>query len=105
MLENLSVVDSASSGARADELRERYLRYLRHDVARDVALNGLKMVVDCANGAASELAPRLFSDLGANVTAINNQPDGHNINLNCGSLHIDGLQQVVLKEGADLGIA
>src|SRR5205823_13469695 len=55
--------------------------------------------------AASELAPRLFSDLGANVTAINNQPDGHNINLNCGSLHIEGLQRRVVEEGADLGVA
>ena len=104
-LENLLVIDAASSEARANELQELYLRYLRHDVARDVALHGLKMVVDCANGAASELAPRLFSDLGANVTAINNQPDGHNINLNCGSLHIEGLQRRVVEEGADLGVA
>jgi len=104
-LENFLVIDAASSEARANELQELYLRYLRHDVARDVALHGLKMVVDCANGAASELAPRLFSDLGANVTAINNQPDGHNINLNCGSLHIEGLQRRVVEEGADLGVA
>ena len=104
-LENLLVIDAASSEARANELQELYLGYLRHDVARDVALQGLKMVVDGANGAASELAPRLFSDLGANVTAINNQPDGHNINLNCGSLHIEGLQRRVIEEGADLGVA
>ena len=104
-LENLLVTDGGSSEARADELRERYLRYLRQDVARDFALHGLNMVVDCANGAASGLAPRLFSDLGANVTPINNQPDGHNINLNCGSLHIEGLQQRVIDEGADLGVA
>jgi len=104
-LENLLVIDAASSEARVNELQELYLGYLRHDVARDVALHGLKMVVDCANGAASELAPRLFSDLGANVTAINNQPDGHNINLNCGSLHIEGLQRRVVEEGADLGVA
>src|SRR2546423_1370813 len=58
--EKFLVTDDASSGfpARADALRDLYLRYLRHDVARDVALQGLKMVVDCANGAASELAPR-----------------------------------------------
>jgi phosphoglucosamine mutase len=74
-------------------------------VARDVDLHGLKIVVDCANGAASQFAPRLFDDLGADMTAINNQPDGHNINLNCGSLHIEGLQQRVIKDGADLGIA
>ena len=105
--EKFLVTDDASSAfpTRADALRDFYLRYLRHDVARDVALQGLKMVVDCANGAASELAPRLFSDLGANVIAINNRPDGHNINLNCGSLHIEGLQQRVTREHADLGVA
>ena len=104
---NLSLFDAASSEseARADELHELYLTYLRHDVARDLALHGLKMVIDCANGAASELAPKLFNGLGANVTAINNQPDGHNINLNCGSLHIEGLQRRVVEEGADLGVA
>lgn len=105
--ENLPVTDTpeSESEAHAEELRELYLTYLRNDVARDVTLHGLKIVVDCANGAASHLAPRLFDDLGANVTAINNQPDGHNINLNCGSLHIEGLQQRVIKDGADLGIA
>ena len=105
--ENLSIFDAASSESevRAVELHELYLTYLRHDVARDVALQGLKMVIDCANGAASELAPKLFNDLGANVTAINHHPDGHNINLNCGSLHLEGLQQRVSREGADLGVA
>ncbi|MFN2576207.1 MAG: phosphoglucosamine mutase [Pyrinomonadaceae bacterium] len=104
-LEILTVNDDKSSNGRAHELRELYLRYLRDDVAQDVRLNGLTMVVDCANGAASEFAPRLFGHLGARVTAINNQPDGHNINLNCGSLHIEGLQERVVMEGADLGIA
>ena len=63
------------------------------------------IVVDCANGAASELAPELFKRLGANVLPINNHPDGRNINLNCGSLHIEGLQERVVNEGADLGVA
>jgi len=105
--ETLRVADASASEseAHAEELRELYLTYLRHDVARDVDLHGLKIVVDCANGAASQFAPRLFENLGADVTAINNQPDGHNINLNCGSLHIEGLQQRVLKDGADLGVA
>jgi len=68
-------------------------------------LRNFKMVIDCANGAASELAPRLFTDLGASVTGINDQPDGRNINLNAGSLHIEGLQQRVKQERADLGVA
>lgn len=86
-------------------LTEKYLAYLRHDVARDLSLERLKIVIDCANGASSGLAPRLFSDLGARIIAINNEPDGRNINLNAGSLHIEGLQQRVNQEAADLGVA
>jgi phosphoglucosamine mutase len=63
------------------------------------------MVADCANGAAYELAPELFGRLGARVIAINNKPDGRNINRDCGSLHIDGLQRRVVEEQADLGVA
>jgi phosphoglucosamine mutase len=63
------------------------------------------MVVDCANGAAYELAPKLFARLGARVIAINNEPDGRNINRDCGSLHIEGLQRRVIEERADLGVA
>jgi len=86
-------------------LRDRYLSFLQEEVARGLSLAGLKAVVDCANGAASALAPRLFEALGAGVIAINNQPDGRNINLDSGSLHIDGLQQRVKSEHADLGVA
>ena len=86
-------------------LTEKYLSYLRHDVARGLSLENLKIVIDCAHGAASGLAPRLFSDLGAQIIAINNRPDGRNINLNAGSLHIEGLQHRVNQEGADLGVA
>lgn len=89
----------------AEELQSRYLEYLEHEVAHDLPLDNLKMVVDCANGAAYELAPELFSRLGARVIAINNGPDGRNINLGCGSLHIEGLQQRVVQERADLGVA
>lgn len=89
----------------AHELRLRYLNYLQHDVARDLSLNGLTLVVDCANGAAYELAPELFGRLGARVIAINHEPDGHNINRECGSLHIEGLQRRVVEERADLGVA
>ena len=90
---------------RQRELRSRYLAYLQHDVAGDLSLDGLTMVVDCANGAASELAPELFTRLGARSLATNHQPDGRNINFQCGSLHIEGLQERVLAERADLGVA
>ena len=89
----------------AEELRARYLDFLAHDVAQDFSLAGLTMVVDCANGASYEVAPKLFTALGVRVIAINCRPDGRNINLNCGSLHIDGLRQSVGEERADLGVA
>ena len=89
----------------ATNLRDRYLDYLEHEIGDGLSLSDLKIVVDCANGAASEIAPKLMSDLGAWVIAINNQPNGQNINLNCGSLHIETLQQRVLIERADVGIA
>jgi phosphoglucosamine mutase len=68
-------------------------------------LDGLKIVIDCGNGAASELAPQLFREAGAQVTAICNQPTGRNINLDCGALHVDGLRKAVLELGADAGVA
>ncbi|HEX9930640.1 MAG TPA: phosphoglucosamine mutase [Pyrinomonadaceae bacterium] len=87
-----------------DELRENYLNYLASEFPR-LSLTGLKMVVDCANGAASDLAPNLFERFGANVTAIYNQPDGKNINADCGSLHLEKLQAKVVAEKADFGVA
>jgi phosphoglucosamine mutase len=89
----------------ADELRTRYLDYLVHDVADDLSLANLTIVVDCANGAAYELAPQLLGRLGANVIAINNEPDGRNINYNCGSLHLEVAQREVTARHADLGVA
>jgi phosphoglucosamine mutase len=65
----------------------------------------MKVVLDCANGAASELGPQLFRSLGANVVAIHNVPDGRNINKECGSLHPEGMQKAVLEAGAALGVA
>jgi phosphoglucosamine mutase len=87
------------------DLRLSYLDFLADQVARDLSLAGFTMVIDCANGAACEIAPRLFERLGAQVIAINNQPDGRNINLDCGSLHIQGLQDHIARERADLGVA
>jgi phosphoglucosamine mutase len=68
-------------------------------------LDGLKVIVDCANGAASELAVPLFERLGASVVATSCHPDGRNINLNCGALHVEGLRGEVLERGADVGVA
>jgi phosphoglucosamine mutase len=68
-------------------------------------LDGLHLVVDCANGSASTLAPELFRGLGARVHTVNCAPDGRNINLNCGSLHLEILQAAVLQQHADAGVA
>ncbi|HEX8290728.1 MAG TPA: phosphoglucosamine mutase, partial [Pyrinomonadaceae bacterium] len=78
---------------------------LSREAAAGLSLEGLKVVADCANGAASELAPALLSRLGARVVATFDAPDGRNINLDCGSLHTDVLCARVVEEGAHLGVA
>jgi phosphoglucosamine mutase len=83
-------------------LDEKYIDYLGATVSGSFPL---RLVIDCANGAATEIAPRLFGKLGAAVEWIGTSPDGRNINLNCGSLHLEGLREKVLATGADLGIA
>ncbi len=97
--------DSEPDDSRPSKLRARYLDYLAEDVAAGLDLEGMSVVVDCANGAASELAPALLARLGARVIATGNSPDGRNINRDCGSLHMDALQRRVVEEGAQLGVA
>lgn len=82
---------------------ERYLKHLLASV--ETPLKGLKIVVDCANGASSVVAPEAYRRAGAEVIAIFNKPDGWNINQDCGSTHLQQLRTAVIKEGADLGIA
>lgn len=86
-----------------DDLARDYIDYLKSIV--NVDFNGLKVVLDCANGAAFEVAPIVFDELGAQVVVINNTPDGNNINDNCGSTHPESLQKAVIEHGADLGLA
>jgi len=86
-------------------LDEDYLVFLRECHVEGAKLAGMKIVLDCANGAASALGPALFRSLGAEVVAINDQPDGRNINAGCGSLHPEGLQKRVVAERATLGVA
>ncbi|MBP2322515.1 phosphoglucosamine mutase [Kibdelosporangium banguiense] len=86
----------------ADSL-DRYIAHLLR--ATPQRLDGLKVVVDCANGAAWAAAPRAYREAGAEVIAIHALPDGENINHECGSTHIEGLREAVLAEGADMGIA
>ena len=86
-----------------DTATERYLTHLLASV--ETPLKGLKIVVDCANGAASAVAPKAYRRAGAEVIAIFNQPDGWNINEECGSTYLHQLRAAVLREGADVGIA
>ncbi len=80
--------------------------YVKHLVASAPGrLDGLTIVLDCANGAAYETGPKVFAELGAKVIAIHAEPDGLNINLNCGSTHIEDLQRAVVEYGADAGFA
>jgi phosphoglucosamine mutase len=97
--------DATSILNNGESLRNGYLDFLADEIGKSLSLSGLTLVVDCANGAASNLAPQLFGRLGANVVAINNQPNGKNINQNSGSLHLDSLKQKTLSERAELGIA
>jgi phosphoglucosamine mutase len=88
-----------------EKLHEDYLAGLRECALPGTKLQGMRFVLDCANGAASKLAPKLFRSLGAEVIAMNDQPDGRNINASCGSLHPEGMQKRVVETRATLGAA
>jgi len=88
-----------------EKLHEDYLAGLREGVLPGAKFAGMKIVLDCANGAASKLAPRLFRSLGADPIAINDSPDGRNINAGCGALYPEGMQKRVVESGAALGVA
>jgi len=105
---NGSATAKVVPGARQEsdkKLHDDYLAGLRAAALPGAKFSGMKIVLDCANGAASELAPQLFRSLGAEVTAINASPDGKNINAGCGSLHPEALQKRVVETGAALGVA
>src|ERR1019366_7181880 len=86
-----------------DSASERYIFHLLNSLTMN--LDGIKVVVDCANGASSRVAPKTYLRAGAEVIAISNEPNGWNINENCGSTHLDNIKAKVLEFGADLGIA
>jgi phosphoglucosamine mutase len=90
---------------RLDDATGRYIEYIKSTIPRGITLEGLKVVVDCANGAAYKVTPWVLRELGADVIAINDKPDGLNINAGCGSLCMDGLFDAVRQHHADAGIA
>jgi phosphoglucosamine mutase len=103
----MTMVDPAQLGRamRIEDARGRYIEFCKGTVPFGLSLNGLKLVIDSANGAAYSVAPRVFRELGAEVVAIGAAPDGININEECGATAIEGLAETVLAEGADAGIA
>lgn len=105
--QNMTCVDSAALGKaiRVVDAPGRYIEFCKSTVTSDIVLNGLTIVVDCANGATYHVAPNVFRELGANVIELGVEPNGLNINLNCGATHLDKLTEQVLQHKADLGIA
>ncbi|WP_407641496.1 phosphoglucosamine mutase [Aquicella lusitana] len=103
----MTTVDSAELGKaiRVVDAPGRYIEFCKSTVSSDIILNGLKIVVDCAHGAAYHVAPNVFRELGAEVIEMGVEPNGLNINLQCGATHPEALHQQVLTHKADLGIA
>jgi phosphoglucosamine mutase len=100
-----SVISSVTHCEVNPHYRNRYIDYLVKEVGRGLKLDGLKIAIDCANGAACYVAPQVFEQLGARLNLLSAQPDGRNINAGCGSLYPEKLRQAVLESRFDLGIA
>ena len=107
MDEALTTVESDAIGkaSRIVDASGRYIEFCKSTIPNNVSLNGLSIVVDCANGATYHIAPNVLRELGASVITIGTEPDGLNINRDCGSTHPEELAKRVLEENADLGIA
>ncbi|MBC8445230.1 MAG: phosphoglucosamine mutase, partial [Rhodospirillaceae bacterium] len=90
---------------RLDDAQGRYSEHVKRTFPKGQTLDGLKIVVDCANGAAYKVAPEVLWELGAEVIPVGVNPDGFNINLECGSTHTDTMREAVVAHGADIGIA
>lgn len=97
--------ESVGRAFRLDDATGRYIEYIKSTLRKGVTFEGMKIVVDCANGAAYKTTPWVLRELGAEVVAINDRPNGVNINEGCGSLHLDGLSKAVREQKADIGIA
>jgi len=103
----MTVVESSKIGkvSRINDASGRYIEFCKSSVPTGTSFSGLKIVIDCAHGATYKVAPSVFRELGAEVVVLSAQPNGLNINDNCGSTHMGQLQAAVLAEHADLGIA
>lgn len=97
--------ESLGRAKRIEDARGRYIEFVKQTFPRNLRLDGLKVVVDCANGAAYQIAPVVLAEMGAEVVTLGDKPNGFNINLNCGSTHPELLCSEVVKHSADIGIA
>jgi phosphoglucosamine mutase len=97
--------DLIGKAHRIDDADGRYIEFTKRSLPRDLDFQGIKLVVDCANGAAYKVAPAILRELGAKVEVIGNKPDGMNINAACGAVHPEQLQEAVCSQKADIGIA
>ena len=97
--------DDIGKATRIDDALGRYLVFLKSCLPRSVVFDGLKVAIDCANGAAYKVGPEALEELGAEVVTIGVDPDGKNINLNCGAMHLDAIRETVLREHCNVGIA
>ena len=97
--------DGLGRAARIEDAPGRYIEFCKATVERQFRLSGLRLVLDCANGATYHIAPRVFEELGAQVHVIGGAPNGTNINAGCGSTHPDSLAAAVREQGADVGVA
>ena len=97
--------DAIGKAVRIDDAVGRYVQFLKQTFPKEHTLDGIKVVVDCSNGAAYQVAPQVFQELGAEVIELNVSPDGRNINDGCGALHPETMAAQVRKHGAALGVA
>lgn len=100
-----ALTENIGRSKRIDDAPGRYNAYIKSNFERDVSLDGLKIVVDCAHGAAYRIAPTVLEELGAEIVAIGTSPDGYNINDGVGALHPETCAKIVAETGADIGIA
>lgn len=97
--------DAIGKAYRIGDAEGRYIEFVKRSLPRDLDFQGIKLVVDCANGAAYKVAPAVLRELGADIEVIANTPDGMNINDHCGAVHPERLQEAVRRNGAHIGIA
>ncbi len=97
--------ESIGKARKIEDARGRYVQFLKNTFPKERTLDGIKVVVDCANGAAYHVAPQVFEELGAEVIPLAADPNGRNINDQCGAMHPEGMVAVVRRTGAQLGVA